>query len=83
MSYKQIRPGHGWSHAGGAVYDHISGVRVHVFGLCRLPDGTEVRGTIWPEVHNLDRYIAMNGGNRKRGVMAWGLHKMNQTRCWQ
>jgi hypothetical protein len=60
-----MKPGPGWKHAGGAVYDNAIGVRVHVMGLCRL------YGMRWPERRNLDRFVRINGGNRKRGAMAW------------
>ena len=39
----------GWKHVGGAVYDHTSGTRVHVMGLCTLPNGESVNGMLWPE----------------------------------
>jgi hypothetical protein len=66
-----MKPGPGWKHAGGAVYDNAIGVRVHVMGLCRLPSGDLVNGMRWPESRNLNRFVRINGGNRKRGAMAW------------
>lgn len=67
------RPGSGWKQVGDACWDHTSGLRIHVMGLARLPNGSIAKGLDWPEVKTLDRLIAINGGNRKRGVMAWGL----------
>jgi hypothetical protein len=72
----RMKPGPGWSHAGGAVYDHVSGLRVHVSGLCRLPGGISVNGSQWPEVREMERFIAINGHNQRRGAMAWGLSKL-------
>lgn len=75
MASEHYRPGEGWVHLGGAVYEHTTGVRVHVGGLMRTPTGDTVVGTLWPESRRMDRCIRMNGGNRRRGVMAWGLNK--------
>lgn len=66
-----MRPGPGWSHMGGAVYQHATGIRIHVYGLCGFPGGHLSNGNQWPESQELDRLIRINGGNRKRGVMAW------------
>ena len=68
----KFKPGRGWSHAGGAVFDHVDGIRIHVSGMCRLPpDGEVVKGTDLPEIQMMNWFIRINGGNRKRGVMAW------------
>lgn len=67
-------PGLGWTKPGIApVYDHVSGVRIHVAGHCQLPNGSIVVGTRWPESKSLSRFVRINGGNRRRGVMAWAL----------
>ena len=71
MSKNQYKPGPGWSHLGGAVYAHSNNCRIHVMGLCRLPNGYTVLGSRWPESREVDRLIAINGGNRRRGVIAW------------
>jgi len=69
----KYKPGPGWKRAGIApVSEHISGIRVHVFGMYRIGQ-TWVDGTQWPESQEMHRYIRINGGNRKRGVMAWAL----------
>jgi hypothetical protein len=65
-----MRPGKGWKHLGGAVYERL-GVRVHLQGLCKLPNGEFVHGNNWPEFKAMARMIKINGGNRKRGMMAW------------
>jgi hypothetical protein len=66
-----MKPGLGWKHVGGAVFDNSDGTRVHVMGLCRLPNGELVNGMLWPESRKLDQSVRINGGNRKRGAMAW------------
>lgn len=73
-----VKPGSGWKHLGGAVYEHSSGVRAHVLGVVRLPDGTHIHGDAWPEYSRLRRMIAINGGNRKRGVLAWARSFVNR-----
>jgi hypothetical protein len=65
-----IRPGKGWQHMAGAVFERTDGLRVHTLGLVRLPDGRTLSGSVWPESCELDRLIRING-NRKRGLMAW------------
>jgi len=65
-----MRPGNGWKHVGGSVFER-NGYRVHGLDMCRLPDGSFVSGNSWPECKNLDLAIRINGGNRKRGLMAW------------
>lgn len=66
-----MKPGPGWKHVGGAVYDHSSGIRAHVGGYCRLPSGEFISGNTIDQLYALNRFIRINGGNRKRGVMAW------------
>lgn len=68
-----LTPGPGWKPAGGAVFDHRSGIRVHVGGLCRLRNGTVVSGMMWPESRVFNWFVRVNGGNRKRGAMAWAI----------
>lgn len=63
----------GWKQVGPSVWDHTSGVRIHAAGLVRMVSGQVVYGNKWPESRYLDRAIRINGGNRKRGVMAWAL----------
>jgi hypothetical protein len=80
MATNEHTPGPGWTRAGIApVYDHVSGVRVHVTGLCRLASGEMIWGRRWPECQILDRMIRINGGNRKRGAMAWSLAKAQES----
>ena len=67
-------PGSGWQQVSPKtppVWDHESGVRIH-YGcpLIRWADGT-APAVRWPDCQEIDRYIRINGGNRKRGVMAY------------
>ena len=66
-----MRPGPGWRHVAGAVYERQDLVRIHLLGMCRLADNTWVSGSRWPESREMERAIRINGGNRKRGMMAW------------
>lgn len=70
-----MRPGPGWQYVGCGVWLHTSGLRIHVGGVCQLPSGDVVYGGGFPESVAMYRYIRINGGNRKRGIMAWGLSK--------
>lgn len=71
-SYK---PGSGWVNIslGGPVWEHRSGVRIHVLGMAGFPGDPIINGRNWPRSQEVDRFVAINGGNRKRGVMAWAL----------
>lgn len=74
------KPGPGWSLVGLAVWDHASGLRVHASGLCILPDGHVIVGRVWPEIKSLNWFVRVNGGNERRGAMAWAMSKLNETR---
>lgn len=67
------RPGPGWTYMESAVYDHVSGIRIHISGVVQLLDGTILDGTQWPETKSLDHCIRVCGGSRRRGVMVWAL----------
>jgi hypothetical protein len=71
----RLKPGPGWKKVGNLVpvWDHASGVRIHAWGLCRLPDGSTFFGNRWPEGRDWDRAIREQGGNRRRGTMVWAL----------
>ena len=68
-----IRPGAGWRHIAGPVYEHSNGTRVHVGGLVKLPNGSFLSDSKWPECIDAHRMIRANGGNRRRGLMAWAM----------
>ena len=62
------RPGKGWKHLGSCVWEHSSGIRIHQGGIVRLPDMQIVR-----ENRETDKYIKINGMNKKRGMMSWAM----------
>jgi hypothetical protein len=67
------RPGPGWRHVAGAVWDHDSGIRLHLLGTARMPSGVWRRASEWPASGLADDCIRICGGNRKRGLMVWAL----------
>lgn len=68
-----MRPGNGWKHIFGPVYEHKSGARIHMLGYVRLPNGEYLSDTKFPESQYAARFIRINGGNKKRGLMAWAM----------
>jgi len=72
---RPYRPGSGWIHVAGSVWDHVSGIRLHLLGMVRLRNGAYVWANAWPESHDVGRLVRINGGNRKRGLMAWAKLK--------
>lgn len=66
-----MRPGAGWKYLAGSVWEHTNGSRVHLMGLVRLPNKTFVSLNKYPECINGNKMIKINGGNKKRGLMAW------------
>jgi len=74
MTRDTIKPGPGWRHMGGAVYEHTTGVRIHGGGLMAvMPDGRTVVGAALSMSRTVWTYIEANGHNRRRGLMAWAL----------
>ena len=66
------KPGRGWEHLGGAVWERTV-TRIHVgHAMCRM-GGEWVPGEIWPVSFDVRRHIAEQGGNRRRGIMVWAL----------
>jgi len=64
-------PGNGWKRIAGAVYERNDGLRLHMLGCCRLPSSKSVVGYDAENYYLQNKLIAINGGNRKRGLMAW------------
>ena len=69
-----LRPGEGWKSLGSSVWEHPSGIRIHVGGgLIRTSEGkrfwlNSIIGRMgW-------QLIKINGGNKKRGLMAWAMN---------
>lgn len=69
------RPGPGWrqNKINTAVWDHYSGMRLHMLGLLRLPNGEMRQANQWPTSHLANGCIRVAGGNRKRGLMVWAM----------
>lgn len=67
------RPGRGWRHVNGSVWDHDSGMRLHLLGLLKLPSGETVTADMWPEYLNVRNAVRIAGGSRKRGLMIWAM----------
>jgi hypothetical protein len=68
------RPGIGWKHVAGSVWDHLpTGIRLHLLGMARLPDGRFVSANEWPTLMDSGEHIRIAGGNRKRGLMTWAM----------
>jgi len=68
---KAYKPGKGWKALSPAVYELNGRARIHLLGMCRLSDGTWVKALVNIDGIKLHRLIKINGGNRKRGMMAW------------
>lgn len=68
-----IRPGDGWKHLAGPVYEHRNGTRIHMLGLVKLLNGEFINENKYPESVAAARMIRINGGNRRRGLMAWAM----------
>ena len=73
----KYKPGPGWHMIGPApVYEHLSGVRAHQFGMYRVDKS--IQEIPWDE---LSKYRGICSGNQKRAVMAWCMDKIiNQNR---
>lgn len=66
-----MRPGPGWKRLSGAVYERNDGLRMHMLGLVRLPSGKLIDQFAPTQYQQVDKLVMINGGNRKRGLMAW------------
>lgn len=66
------KPGPGWHQVAGPVYEYgQSGARLHMLGTLRLPNGDHISTSQHSEARRSWLLVAANGGNRKRGLMAW------------
>lgn len=70
-----MKPGSGWRHVNGLVYDHDSGIRLHLGGILKRKNGSLLSFKRLSLARETDFYIKVNGGNAKRGLMAWALTK--------
>lgn len=70
--YRQ--PGPGWHRIAGSVWEHKpSGMRVHGFGYCRLPDGRWISGVQWPEIRRFGLSVNLTGSTKMRHVLVWAM----------
>ena len=73
------KPSPGWRYLGSSTWTHgHSGLRLHVYGQCMLPDGTWIDGRAWPESRERDRCVAICG-SRRRGAMVWAMRKVKEA----
>lgn len=73
-----LRPGPGWKHLGGVVWEHENKTRIHWSGpIVRLPDGS--MPSVWADRSMVNFLIKINGGNRKRGIMAYAMTLFQQN----
>ena len=63
------RPGNGWKYLAGSVWEHTSGLRIHLLGLARLPSGESLPWK-WQDEYDAKR---QQGYNTKRALMVWAL----------
>ncbi len=71
-----IRPGSGWNHMKGPVWEHTSGVRIHVSGRLVKFAGKEARN-LYQIPYAFDLWFLLqkiNGNNPKRAMMALALN---------
>lgn len=67
-----IKPGNGWRRIGAVVYEkRPGGIKLHMQGIVKLIDGSIIHDTSPPHYYIVAKLIKANGGNRKRGLMAW------------
>lgn len=74
----QRKPGHGWTNI-GPVWDHVSGIRIHLGGLVQLPGEDVIYASHWPMVKRWNLHALICGGNRKRGLMTYAM-ELNQRK---
>lgn len=69
-----IHPGAGWKHLAGAVWEHKNGIRIHTSGLILRDMDGKIHDRKRMQMDLLHQLIKINGGNRKRGLMAFALN---------
>lgn len=81
-----MRPGPGWKQLKGPVWEHSSGVRIHVAGYVLLGENVFLSLYEFGGASTIgQKLVKANGGNRKRGLMAWALtlckEEKMKTKC--
>lgn len=72
----------GWQRLSDQVWEHKTGVRIHIGGSIRLSD----HRCIWTKEHVSQDifYMKKNGGNLKRALMNWAMDaEKEQKQCEQ
>lgn len=75
----RCKPGPGWKWISGPVWEHASGMRLHLHGLVQLPNGEYLSANTLAEWQDVGRAVRIAGGNRRRGLMLWALEKLEAT----
>lgn len=76
---KLYKPGSGWRVLSApAIYQHTSGVKLHLVGMAVMPDGAIHLAAGFGNPHESQVYIRIAGGNRKRGLMLWARALMER-----
>lgn len=64
--------GSGWKKITNCIYDHTTGIRLHLSGMARLPNGKFIFINKSPEFEYFSKAEKITG-NRKRALMIWSL----------
>ena len=73
MTKNKHKPGPGWKFLGCSVWQ-CGDLRLSLLGGVLLPGGSWKWAWTWPESQRAEWFIRVNGGNRKRGLMAWAKY---------
>lgn len=61
-----------WNHLGGSVFEHESGMRIHLLGTVRLADGkTHLSCDTLSQSKPFHHALKLQGYNRRRAIMSW------------
>lgn len=74
MSALILKPTSGWRQLSDIVWEHDNGTRVHCGGVVRLINGDHLFLDHWNESVLGRLLVRINGGNKKRGLMAWAMN---------
>lgn len=69
-----LKPGPGWKQLKGPVWEHEKGIRIHTSGLILRINGKSAPVDEFANMGMLYKLTKINGGNRKRGLMAFALN---------
>jgi len=69
-----LKPGIGWKQLKGPVWEHKKGVRIHISGLILRIGGISAPVDEFNNRDLLNKLVKVNGGNKKRGLMAFALN---------